>query len=118
MTQEEAQKEIKVVTLQDGTTINQWCMSQFDNLTLNQEVLWDILNVFTNLIHFNLTRNGEGLITDVILVLPKITEEVTSFALKNFMEHQKLREDSISEEAVMELRRLKLQKHIKEMINQ
>lgn len=119
MTQEEfkEEKEVEVVTLSTGETLNKWCMSQFDDLTLNQEVIWDILDIFTSLICLDLTKNKEGLITNVSLVLPKITEEVTLFALKNFIEHQKLREESVSAESVMELRRLKLQKYIQEMID-
>jgi hypothetical protein len=113
--QEEPRKQVEIVTLSTGETLNKWCMSHFDDLTLNQEVIWDILDITSKLTHLNIIKNKEGFITDVSLVLPKITEEVVLFALKNFMEHQKLREESVSAESVMELRRLKLQKHIEEI---
>jgi hypothetical protein len=110
------EKQIEVATLSDGSAVNLWCLSQFNNLVANQETIWDILNITTKLAHLNVTKDENGHVTDVELTLPQVSEVVTLFALRNFMEHQSLREenDILSPETILELRRLKLQKYLKE----
>ena len=111
--QNQNQNQIEVVTLSTGETLNKWCLSQFNNLTANQEVIWDILNIVTKLVRLNITKDENNHVTDVKLVFPQVSEVVTLFALKNFIEHQSLREnDDLSAEATLELRRRRLQKYM------
>jgi hypothetical protein len=116
---EKEPQQVELATLSDGSQVNMWCLSQFNNLVANQEVIWDILNIVTKLAHLNVAKNQDGFVTDVELIFPQISEVVTLFALKNFMEHQSLREEnnSLSPETILELRRLKLQKYLKEEDN-
>ena len=108
------ESQVEIATLSDGSTVNRWCLDQFNNLTANQETIWDILNVITKLVHLNVTKDEDNHVTDVELIFPPVSEVVTLFALKNFMEHQSLREgNDLSSETILELRRLKLQKYLK-----
>jgi hypothetical protein len=106
--------QVKIATLSTGETLNKWCLDQFNNLVANQETIWDILDITTKLVHLNLTKDENGFVTDVELIFPQVSEIVTLFALKNFMEHQSLRESNdLSSETILELRRHKLQKYLK-----
>jgi hypothetical protein len=110
----EKTQQIELATLSTGETLNKWCLTRFDDIVMNQETIWDILNITTKLVHLNVTKDENNHVTDVELIFPQISEVVTLFALKNFMEHQSLREnDDLSAETVLELRRLKLQKYLK-----
>ena len=107
------EKQVELATLSTGETLNKWCLSQFNNLTANQEVIWDVLNIITKLTRLNVTKNQDKFVTDVELIFPKVSEVVTLFALRNFMEHQSLREnDNLSAEVTLELRRRRLQKYM------
>lgn len=105
--------EIELVNLSTGETVNKFCMNQFNDLTLNTEVIWDILEVITKLSCLEIVKNDSGLIEDVKLCIPTVNEDLTLFAIKNFIEYQKLREEEdLSAELVLELRRYKLKKYI------
>jgi len=106
-------EETKIIELSTGEKINIFCMKQFDDLTLNMEVIWDILEVVTGLSRLNITRNESGDIKDVELCIPKVDENLVLFALRNFIEFQKMRNgEGISAESILELRRVKIKKYI------
>lgn len=106
-------EEVKIVELSTGEKVNLFCMKQFDDLTLNTEVIWDILEVITELSNLKITRNDSGNIEDIKLCIPKVDEKLVLFSLRNFIEFQKMRNDEgISAESILELRRIKIKKYI------
>lgn len=112
MTEEEEKKEPEVVTLESGESINRFCMDQFNSLVTNQEAIWDVLDVVTRMTRLEVTKDPDGFVTDVELILPCANEVLATFALKNFLKHHELQSDNVSAETVLELRRLMLQKFV------
>jgi len=107
------EKEIELINLSTGETVNKFCMKQFNDLTLNTEVIWDVLEVITQLSYLKVTKNESGLVKDVEMKVPFVNEELILFALKNFMKYQKMRDDDgISMETALELRRCNLKKYV------
>lgn len=109
---EEEKKEPEVVTLESGESINRFCMDQFNSLVTNQEAIWDVLDVVNRLTRLEVTKDPDGFVTDVVLILPRSDEIVATFALKNFLKHHELQGETVSAETVLELRRLMLQKFV------
>lgn len=112
MSQEESPKEVEVYTLPDGTTVNKFCMGHFDDLITSMEAIWDVFDIVTKLSRLEVIRNEEGFVTDVELIMPRISEVVSTWACKNFLNVHKERGDSMSAETAMELRRFRLEKYL------
>ena len=111
---EEVEKPAEVFQLSDGTAINKYCMDQFDTIIANMETFWDVWDVTTKLTRLEVTRDENGLISDVELIVPRINEVVAMWALRSFLKVHEERGESMSPETAMELRRIRLEKYLKE----
>jgi hypothetical protein len=108
------EKTEKVFELEDGTVVKEFCLNRLSDSISNTESLWDILDVLTKIIKLDLTKNKEGYITDVKLILPRIDEVVAQLALRNFTTYHSIRlnDPDLSAENLLEMRRTQLQKAI------
>jgi hypothetical protein len=110
------EKSQHFVELKDGTTINEYCHKNFDNLVANQEALWDVIDVVSRLTRLEVKRNEEGYIVDVELILPKCDDVITGLAINNFMDYFKAQiENGMNLEELLILRRNSLERQIRNL---
>lgn len=107
-------KEEEVFELEDGTIVKKFCLNRLSDGITNYETIWDTLDVVTKMARLDVTKNGEGNVTDVKLVLPKIDEIFSQIALKNFTTYHAIRlnDPDLSDEDLLQMRRSQLQKAI------
>lgn len=105
----------EVFELEDGTTVKKFCLNRISDGVSNYETIWDVLDVTTRMAKLNVTKNKEGMVTDVSLVLPKIDEVIVQMALRNFETYHsiKMNDPNISDEEILGIRREKLEKLIR-----
>ena len=109
-------KPQQFVELKDGTTLNSYCLKTFDNLTANQEALWDVIDVVSRLTRIEVRRDEEGYISDVELILPKCDDVIAGLALNNFMDYFKTQQETgINPEELLILRRNSLERQIRNL---
>jgi len=115
MAEEVREVERKVVQLEDGTILNEYCQNkQFSN-EVNQESIFDLLDVITRNIKLRVEKDQKGFVTDVKLEIPLCEDHLVVAAQKNvidFYEKRKNTEIEISDEEFLRQRRLKLEKII------
>lgn len=112
----EEEKSQRFVKLKDGTTINEYCHKNFDNVIANQEAIWDVIDVVSRLTRLDIRRDEEGYISDVELILPKCDDVMTGLALNNFVDYFKVQQESgINPEELLILRRNSLERQIRNL---
>jgi hypothetical protein len=108
------EKTEEVFELEDGTIVKKFCLNRLSDSISNTESLWDILDVLTKITKLDITKDKNGFITEVKLVLPRVDEVVAQLALRNFTTYHSIRlnDPDLSAENLLEMRRAQLQKAI------
>jgi hypothetical protein len=116
MVEEVKEKEQKVIQLEDGTILNEYCQNKQFSHEVNIEAVYDLLDVITKNIKLQVIKNDDGFVTDVSLKIPVCDDFLAVLAQKNVIEFSQKRNNSeieISDEEFLRLRRKKVEEFIK-----
>ena len=108
-----------IMKLPTGEAVNKLCYNKLLSLEVNQEAIFDILDVYSHIISVKIGKvDWENRIIELEPVFPKINEEIILLAMKNVKDFHEMKRAGmcLDEEGFVDSRRERLMKDWKRML--